>query len=122
MNARLSALLDEVAAAIGRLAGGRAEVGGGSPVSPRHWVAALIASGEYSGRCTVVIDHPGATRLVGLLSSGAGKVEDASVGDLLREVLSQAAAALASRPAGERLDLALSGLELREGTAADSES
>jgi len=122
MNARLSALVDEVAAAIGRLVGGHAEVGGGGPVSPRHWVATLTASGEHAGRCTVVVDHPGAARLAGLLSGGAADVEDASVGDLLREVLSQAAAALASRPVEERLDLALSTLEPRDGAAADGES
>ena len=122
MNARLSALVDEVASAIGRLAGGRAEVGGGAQVSPRHWMATLTASGGHAGRCMVAIDHPGAAQLVALLSGGAGAVEDASVGDLLRELLSQAAAALAGRPAEERLDLALSTLEPRDGGGTESES
>jgi flagellar motor switch protein FliN/FliY len=122
MNARLSALVDEVASAIGRLAGGAAEVSGEAPVSPRHWMATLTATGAHAGRCTVAIDHSGAAQLVGLLSGGPGTVEDASVGDLLREILSQAAAALAGRPAEERLDLALSTLEPREAAAADGES
>src|SRR5262245_28127255 len=122
MNARLSALVDEVAVAVGRLAGGRAEVGGGAQMSPRHWMATFTASGDQAGRCTVAIDHAGAAQLVALLSGGAGAVEDASVGDLLREVLSQAAAALAGRAAEERLELALSVLEPREGAAAEGDS
>lgn len=122
MNVRLSALLDEIAAAIGRLAGGRAEVAGGGPLAARHWVATLTTSGDHHGRCTLAVDHAGAARLAGALASGAAEVEDASIGDLLREVISQAAAALASRPAEQRLDLALAALEPREGGAADGEA
>jgi flagellar motor switch protein FliN len=120
MNVRLSALLDEIAAAMGRLVGGEAEVGGGGPVSARHWVATLTTNGEHHGRCTLAVDHAGAARLARSLTSGAADVEDASVGDLLREVISQAAAALANRPAEERLDLTLSALEPREVGAAES--
>ena len=48
-----------------------------------------------------------------LVSGEAGGVEETTVGELLRNLLSQAAAALGMRPDRERCDLRLSGLDTR---------
>ena len=93
-----------------------------APAAPggRHWYAALTADGDPAQGLGMLIEAEGAAMLGRLVSGGAGGVEEASISDLLRNLITQAAAALAVRTDDSRVELQLEGLELREDRPGDS--
>jgi flagellar motor switch protein FliN len=89
----------------------------GAVPGERYWYATLSTPDDGSDVLAVAIDHERAALFARLVSGEAGGVEEATVSDLLRNVLSQAATALSVRPEGERLELKLDTLEPRQGSA-----
>jgi flagellar motor switch protein FliN/FliY len=117
MRNRLTAFVEELAAAIAPPGSGAVQASPGAMPRGRAWTATLTASGDPAGQCIVVIDHAGASGLSRLVSARTGDVEDAAVADLLRKLLTQAAAGAAGRPAETRLELTLSAVEPRDTEA-----
>jgi len=115
---RLQAFVDEIAQVVGTLTNTTPTVGAGAYPGERQWYATFSAGDEVSAVLAIAIDHERAAMFGRLVSGGAGGVEEATVSDLLRNTLSQAAIALSMRPEGERLELKLEGLEPRTAPAA----
>jgi flagellar motor switch protein FliN/FliY len=111
MQQRLAALVQEVAGAAGSLIGAAPEVAAGSAEIGQGWVATLAMDGDAAAGCTLAFDPAGAASLAALASGQPEPIEDATVADLLRTVVAQAAAAMGARPANERMDLSLITLE-----------
>ena len=110
---RLQAFVDEIAQVVGTLTNTAPTVGAGTYPGERQWYATFSAGDDVAGVLAVAVDHERAAIFGRLVSGGAGGVEEATVSDLLRNTLSQAATALSMRPDGERLELKLEGLEPR---------
>jgi flagellar motor switch protein FliN len=113
VHAELTALVSEVASAIGSLVKGTVEVGPGAMTQGRQWIATLGVEGEHPGVCRLAIGETGALSLGTLVSGSAG--DDASIGELLRGLVAKVIAALAARPADERVELSLTALEPAAG-------
>lgn len=121
MQQRLSAFVEELAQVVGTLTSSEASVEPGEYPGDRQWYATLSIAGSSTHVVGVAIDHERAAMFGRLVSGGAGGVEEASVSDLLRNTLSQAATALGMRADAEGFELTLEGLEPRTaGTGRDS--
>jgi flagellar motor switch protein FliN/FliY len=110
---RLQAFIQEIAQVIGTLTSTAPTIEAGAYPGDRQWYAVFSLTGDPSELLAVAIDHGRAAIFSRLVSGGAGGVEEATVSDLLRNTLSQAAIALAMRPESERLELKLESLEPR---------
>jgi flagellar motor switch protein FliN len=118
---RLQAFVAELTQVVGTLTNTAPTTDPGAFPGERQWYATLSAADDPSDVLAVAIDHERAALFARLVSGEAGGVEEATVSDLLRNVLSQAATALSVRPEGQRVDLKLDTLEPRHGSAlADS--
>src|SRR5688572_22666305 len=115
---RLNSLIGALALVLGTLTQESAEVTA-SEAAPaeRQWYATLVDVSDPSRAYALAIDHERAAMLGRLVSGGAGGVEDASVSDLLRNAISQAAAALGVRQAADRIEMRLETLEPRTAAA-----
>src|SRR5262245_52721949 len=110
---RLQVFVDELAQVVGTLTNSSPTVDLGAYPRERHWYARFSVAGEPSEILAVAVDHEAAAIFGRLVSGGAGGVEEATVGDLLRNALSQAATALSVRPVAERVEMKLESLEPR---------
>jgi flagellar motor switch protein FliN len=122
VQASLIALADELAAALGNLAGGQADMTAGAASQERCWIARLTTP-EGNGEYVVAIGCAGAEALSRLVSGADADaaIEDASIADLLRNGVTQAAAAMALRPEGEGIELSLSALEPAQVPASEAD-
>lgn len=114
---RLQAFVAELTQVVGTLTNTTPTTEPGALPGARHWYATLSAADDASELLAVAIDHERAALFARLVSGEAGGVEEATVSDLLRNALSQAATALSVRPDGERVELKLDTLEPRNGAA-----
>jgi len=85
----------------------------------RQWYASLSLGGDGRDVLNVAIDEERAAMFGRLVSGEAGGVDESTVAELLRNVLSQAAAALGMRPDRERCDLRLESLDERTAPARE---
>jgi flagellar motor switch protein FliN len=115
---RLQAFVDELTQIVGTLTNSSPTVEAGVCPGERHWYATFSLAGDSPETLVVAIDHERAAMFSRLVSGGAGGVEEATVSDLLRNTLSQAATALRMRPEAERIDLKLETLEPRTAALA----
>jgi flagellar motor switch protein FliN/FliY len=115
---RLQAFVDELTQVVGTLTNSSPAVAAGACPGDRHWYATFSVTGDPSELLAIAIDHERAAIFGRLVSGGAGGVEEATVSDLLRNTLSQAASALRVRPEAERLELKLETLEPRTATVS----
>jgi flagellar motor switch protein FliN len=115
---QLQPFVEELTQVLGTLTSSQGSAAAGAFPGERQWYATLSVADAPSDRLAIVIDHDRAAMLARLVSGGAGGVEDASVADLLRNALSQAAAALSVRHDGERLELTLEELAPRSASLA----
>ena len=115
---RQQQFVEELAQVIGTLTNATPRLDAGAFPGERQWYATLSAAHEGSQLLAVAIDHDRAALFARLVSGAAGGVEEATVSDLLRNTLSQAAIALSVRPDGERVELKLETLEPRAGATS----
>ena len=115
---RLIPLIGELALVVGTLTQQSVDVAATEAApAERQWYATLVDASDPSQAYGLAIDHDGAALLGRLVSGGAGGVEEASIGDLLRNALTQAVAALGVRQPPDRLELRLETLEPRLAAA-----
>jgi flagellar motor switch protein FliN len=117
-QSRLQAFVDELTQVVGTLANTTPTLEAAAFPGDRQWYATLSVADDASQLLAVAIDHERAALFARLASGAAGGVEEATVSDLLRNALSQAATALSVRPDGERVELKLETLEPRSGMAS----
>lgn len=123
LGRRLRALGEELAAAVANAVGAPVTM---APAAASHqggWRITLAATGEPSGRLVVTLEGDATrrftTRILGEQASAEASPDEAQ---LLREVVSRAAAAMAGREAGERLALAIEAVEPASPRAPTSEA
>jgi flagellar motor switch protein FliN len=109
----LQAFVDELAQVVGTLTNSSPTVDVGAFPRDAHWYATFSVAGDPANVLAVALDHDAAATFSRLVSGGAGGVEEATVSDLLRTTLSQAATALSMRPPAERVEMKLETLEPR---------
>jgi flagellar motor switch protein FliN/FliY len=115
---RLQAFVEELTQVVGTLTNATPTLEAAGFPGDRQWYATLSAADDASEVLAVAIDHERAALFARLASGAAGGVEEATVSDLLRNALSQAATALSVRPDGERVELELETLEPRTGVTS----
>lgn len=114
---RMNSFIEELTLVIGTLTQSEASIDGGDLPGARQWLATMSDAAAPETAVAVVIDYDRAALLGRLVSGGAGGVEDASTSDLLRNALTQAAAATGMRQGEHRLELRLETLEPRSAQA-----
>ena len=120
---RLRALSEDLATAVADVTGTPVTVAAGDAARPRGWKIALTASGDQTGRLVVRLDGTATTHLTAKILGHLGAATDGGehrTADLLREVLSRAATAMAGREADERLVLVVDAVEPAPDTDRDS--
>jgi flagellar motor switch protein FliN len=116
---RLQAFIKELAQVIGTLTSTTATVEAGAFPGERQWYATFSLADDPSELLAVAIDHERAAMLCRLVSGEAGGVDEATVSDLLRNVLSQAAIAAGMAQGTERFTLKLESLESRNAVTSE---
>ena len=117
----MQAFIDELGLVVGTLTHSDVQVAVASAApGARHWYATLAGDSDPAAAVGIAIDQESAAMLARLVSGGAGGVEEASIADLLRNLLTQAAAALAMRTDDTRIELRLERLEPRADPPGES--
>ncbi len=117
-QSRVQAFVDELTQVVGTLTNTTPTLEAAGFPGDRQWYATLSVADEASQLLAVAIDHERAALFARLASGAAGGVEEATVSDLLRNALSQAATALSVRTDGERVELKLETLEPRSAVVS----
>jgi flagellar motor switch protein FliN len=101
------AFADELAIVIGAMIDSAAAVAPGAPAMGRQWVVEVKADGALTGTISVVLDHEGATAITALMTGIEGSIPDEALLDTLREVVAQAAGAVALKPVARGAKLSI---------------
>ena len=109
----LQAFVAELASVVGTVTTTTASVTAGAHPGEQQWYASLACGQDGQDVLNVAIDEERAAMFGRLVSGEAGGIDESTVAELLRNALSQAAAALGTRPDRERYELRLDSLEQR---------
>ena len=115
------AFADELAVVVGAMIDSTAAVAPGAPTMGRQWIAEVKADGALTGSLTVVVDHEGGTAVTGLMTGIEGAIPDEALLDTLREVLAQAASAVALKPVARGAKLSIGEVMPSENRVPDGE-
>ena len=117
ITARLTAVLSELARALGSLVKRQPEVSTAQTVPAEFWLATLKDEGDGGEVYVLGIDEQGAARVAALAAGKPVKEDDAAIPELLRKALAEVSRTLAARSGDERLELTLISLERTSGSA-----
>ena len=109
----LQAFVTELADVVATLTTTTASIGSAGYPGEQQWYASLSLGDGGHDVLNVAIDEERAATFGRLVSGEAGGVDESTVAELLRNVLSKAAAELGTRPERERYELRLQSLEQR---------
>lgn len=115
------AFADELAIVVGAMIDSAAAVAPGAPAMGRQWVVEVKAEGALTGTISVVLDHDGATAITSLMTGIEGSIPDEALLDTLREVVAQAAGALALKPVARGAKLSVGEVVSSEGRVPQGE-
>ena len=109
----LQAFVAELADVVATLTTTTASIVAAGYPGEQQWYASLSLGDAGQDVLNVAIDEERAAMFGRLVSGEAGGVDESTVAELLRNVLSQAASALGTRPDREKYELRLQSLEQR---------
>jgi flagellar motor switch protein FliN/FliY len=115
------AFVEELGIVLGAMIDSPATVAPGAPVAGRQWVAQIRLDGPLGGTMTAVLDRPGAAAITALMTGIEGEPSDEVVLDTLREVMAQAASALALAPVAKGATLTVAEVAPAEDREPDGE-
>jgi flagellar motor switch protein FliN/FliY len=116
-----AAFVDELAVVLGAMIDSPARVEPGAPPAGKQWVAEVKVEGALEGWLRLVLDYEGSSVVTKVMTGVEGDVPVEAVVDSLREVLAQALAAVAVKPAACGAKLSLARLEEKSDLAPDGE-
>ena len=116
-----AAVLDELAAVVGALLDTPATVAPAAPGAGPHFLAAVQAEGA-TGACSVALDEAAATALTAQMLGTEEPPAREAVLDMVREIVSQAAGAVALKPVGRGMRLSVSPVTLAETLSPAAEA
>jgi flagellar motor switch protein FliN/FliY len=116
-----AAHVDEIGLVVGAMIDAPLAVAPGAPAMGSQWVADIRVEGPITGRLQVVLERAGVEAVTRLMTGIDGDIPEASLIDSLREVLAQAAAALALKPVARGATLSVAGIEKQQEQVPDGE-